>query len=640
MSEENNSNQNNDVNTNANVKANTEAKDLKTLEDSRGKGSVKDFLVKWWLKRTTPPPQALTVEEIERLEQPTKLKKGLGIFFFVCGIALLITSLSLFIKRATVPGFVVSFAFKKDTLSINLSFIFSILVSYIGFWLVSRYSVNRNMLRQNTTYLPYISYRREQTDKESGTSVLKLRSFASSRFMASFLLVIMSLGMALQFGFAVTQENHVGSWFTLGGPSLFYPTAALPLLISVGLFLYVILSTSNMTFSRTANFFIVEEYRFMAPWKTEIPKDKVKAIRLTNANTGPKFLWVFVLGPLAYFLYVDGFYLITNPLNQDLTYMNASAYIIAGTVILIAMVLLTVKTQLYLEIVTDENYYELQFSPPAATPSVRRAIEELFEIPVMSNKSKETRTLQRDPDIEDNVETRFNNTNFKDFFQIAFGFILVLIGIVSQVNEIYLGQNLCLFLYLFGYLFIVRGYKTDFSCPLRPLQVVHIPTKNELYLRKEWAWFNESYRFMDISKDNYWLDNSIRKLDFWDVLAGMLLPLILGISAGITIPYSIPGTASESFPALHIGIGLLVTLAMAYYMVSPCLALKIKNDSLKYEFRLPHINFDEVTKKEYQKNIIERWKHAFTNYKIPTLIRICSVLASFIVGILIGALML
>ena len=27
----------------------------------------------------------------------------------------------------------------------------------------------------------------------------------------------------------------------------------------------------------------------MAPWKTEIPKDKVKAIRLTNAYTGPGF---------------------------------------------------------------------------------------------------------------------------------------------------------------------------------------------------------------------------------------------------------------------------------------------------------------------------------------------------------------
>ena len=190
MSEEKNSNQNNDVNTNANVKANTEANDLKTLEDSRGKGSVKDFLVKWWLKRTTPPPQALTAEEIERLEQPTKLKKGLGIFFLVCGIALLITSLSLFITRATVPGFVVSFAFKKDTLSINLSFIFSIL--YTRLWLVSRYSVNRNML-DNTTYLPYISTG-EQTDKDSDTCA-KLRKLCL-RFMASFLLVIMPLGMA------------------------------------------------------------------------------------------------------------------------------------------------------------------------------------------------------------------------------------------------------------------------------------------------------------------------------------------------------------------------------------------------------------------------------------------------------------
>jgi hypothetical protein len=560
------------------------------------KFSNRTFLMRKILERTRYTPKILTDEELVTLKQPMKKKQFLGLGFVFSGIVLLVTALSIFLTGFQVQGFSFTILYQDEPKVVNISFVFSILLSYIGLWLISRYHVNKNRLRENTTYIPHFSKRREplmrktvQPDGSHELDLIKIRSFASSRLLAAVLLFVMITYNAIKFGVDLTGENQLGNWFVLGGPTLFYPTSFVAVFIAAGLLAYTLLSASVITFSKTPHFYQIEEYRFLAPWMTEIPREDVKAIRFTNAHTGAKFLWVPVFGFHITLLYVDGIHLLVNPLNYGNAFLAAGTYIGSATIQLIVLLLLLLKTHTLLEIVTDEKLYELQFSPPSMMPIVRSAIEELFGVPALTAHSKPYQLAHIDPNPEDNSLSSMKSYFIKDWFQVLFGLGLILLGIISQVHTFYAGQWMRIVFYFFGFIFLLRGIKNDFSSPRSKIGIFHHQAKNELYLRREWAWWNESFRFNRIRKEEIALKIGIKKLDFYDFLAALGFPVVLGLDIGATLEYFVPGTPSQYFPLLHILFGGIILFALIYFLILPRPALFIDSGSIHYHYALPGI---------------------------------------------------
>ncbi len=606
------------------------------------KYAKRSFIMRKLLSRTRQRPRVLSEEELKQLKEPATIKQILAILLAILGLSTIIWALWLFLSGTVIDWLIITYVYQEEDVVVNISPLFSIFLTYVGLWLVSRYSVNRNLLRENTTYIPHLSLRREPIVKGEGSTLIKIRSFASSRMFSAIILLIMVFAMALKFGVKLTEENHLGSWFVLGGPTLFFPTSFFPAIISIGLVGYVFLSSSVITFSRTEHFYCIEEYRVMAPWKTEIPIQDVKAIRVTNANTGPKFLWVVIFVPQIYYLYTDAFHLLLNPLNFGNAFMNGTVYLISGTVQLIVLLILLLKTQTMLEIATDEKYYELQFAPPAMMPIIRNAIEELFGIPALTEHTKKYQLTNLEPNQDENDEDRLNKLIIQDWTQLVFGFALFMTAFLSQISSVYLGEFSRLIFYMFGIIYMVRGYKSDFSSPRSKMVIFHNKNKNELYIRREWAWLNEVFKFTNISKEHYSMQFWIRKLDFWDVLASILIPFALGFSSGLTVPYAIPGTPSSLFPLLHFGISLIIILFQMYVLISPAFTLKLNTPSIKYQVRLPGVKssrMDHTTKNVFQRTI-ELIRQAFSTQKREFLLRIIMIGAIFLGSAIWGMLSL
>jgi hypothetical protein len=552
------------------------------------------FLLQKILDRTRQRPQNLSEEGVDALKRSKPVKLGLRWLFFLMGIYIVYQSYLFLIEETSIDGLYATIKYERVNREADLSFLVGMLIMCIGAWLISRISLNTNYLRQNTTYLPHLSLRREPLLHQSGDDgkleerdFFKVRSFASSRLIAAMLMIMMSIVNLIVFGVELTGENHVGNWLVLGGPSLFYPLSVLPLFFAVGLLLYSMFSSAIITFSKSKNFFFIEEHRFMAPWLTEIPRKDVRAIRLSNGHTGAKYLWIFVFGLHMIWLYVDGFHFLLNPFAYGAGIQAGIYYITTATVQLIVLLILTLRTQLFLEIITEDKRYELQIALPSSMPNVRGAIEEILEIPALNHHNKRFQKYRVDLDAEIHHDGKLKRRFVKDWRNIFAGFAFFLIALFSQIYLIYAGDPLRLVLYMFGFMLILKGFKEDFSSPrLKFGAVFDEPTKS-LYFRKEWAWFNTVYKFLNCEPANVKYESRVQKLGFFETMMGLIIPFILGMDIAaifIFVPY-MPQFAKMRL--IHVA-GLILIMGLLFLVIiRPSNTLRVQTSYIDFEFPIP-----------------------------------------------------
>ena len=106
------------------------------------------------------------------------------------------------------------------------------------------------------------------------------------------------------------------------------------------------------------------------------------------ADTGPKYVWVFLLGPQIVWLLTDGFHYLTNPFTFGYGFQTGWAYVITAFVQIAILIILLLKTQTFLELVSDTKRYELQMALPFRKPKIRGAIEEVFDLPAVTQEQK------------------------------------------------------------------------------------------------------------------------------------------------------------------------------------------------------------------------------------------------------------
>ncbi|MHA1510382.1 MAG: hypothetical protein ACTSRX_01530, partial [Promethearchaeota archaeon] len=308
----------------------------------------------------------LSKEEIDLLKQHSPNKIKLRWISFGLGIILFIISILFFVFEWTFDLFEIEMTYDDEVRPLNLSVFFGVFLLTLSLMLISQVLMNTNNYDENSFYIPkWISkrepllYKSKEKRLVNEVDFIKFRSFASSRFIAAILMIGMAGINISIFGTEIDTENHIGSWFFLGGPSMFYPMSAFMLLVGVGLLIYSLLSTSNISFSKSENFYFVEENRFPMPLMTEIPRDEVISARLTNAKTGPRYFWIIVMSLNLILCFTDGFHYLLNPFAFGAGYLVGALYITTGFIHLIALCILVLKHQTLLEIVTKEKRYEI-----------------------------------------------------------------------------------------------------------------------------------------------------------------------------------------------------------------------------------------------------------------------------------------
>ena len=98
-------------------------------------------------------PQILTDDELKALNQPIKQKLAFRWVVLALGCGLILTAIVAYFQEWSISWFILG--------GINFSLAFPILVSMLGFWVISRVAMNINGFRENSIFLPHLSSRKE-----------------------------------------------------------------------------------------------------------------------------------------------------------------------------------------------------------------------------------------------------------------------------------------------------------------------------------------------------------------------------------------------------------------------------------------------------------------------------------------------
>ena len=538
----------------------------------------------------------LSKEELDMLNQQSPKKSVLRWILFALGIVMFIISILFFVLEGTVDSFVIEMTYDDEVRPLNLSVFFGAILITLSMMLISQVLMNTNNYNENSFHIPKWGSKRESLlykskDKRlvNEVDLIKFRSFAKSRFIAAILMIGMAVINISVFGTDIDTENHIGSWFFLGGPSMFYPMSAFMLLVGVGLLIYSLFSTVNIVFSKSENFYFVEEYRFPMPWMTEIPRDEVISARLTNAKTGAKYFWIILMAFNLILCFTDGFHFLLNPYAFGAGFLVGKFYVLTGFVHLIALCILLLKHQTLLEIVTKEKRYEINFNLPAVkSPDLVEAIKNCFDL-----------------NISGEIDSNLVQTKVKDWRNLIIGLTFLITGIVSVVTFRFAGDPLRIVLYIFGFMLIVKGFKEDFSASKNGFKILKTNENQELIVQKNWLWFKSLYKF---NKSDYKYEFRLSKLNFFDILMMIFVPLVVGLDISGAL-YFIPEATPDLIwmKILHIfGDSILLILTLNV-IIRPVNVLYIKNEFLNYEYPIPGILSTEQSELLKEKNFASRF---------------------------------
>jgi len=194
----------------------------------------------------------------DMVSEISKSRVLLRILLLILGLGFSAIGALIYIYHWNIEGFFVNLEYEDKELAITLTPLLGLLALVVGMYFIARFiKFNATKTKENALYIPKLHSGHET---EHINHMVKHTSLSHSRFFAALLMTIMIVINFLKFDFFLSGENHLGCWFSLGGPSLFIPTSAIPTLFAAGLFLYVIFSTAIMRFSASDNFVHIEEY--------------------------------------------------------------------------------------------------------------------------------------------------------------------------------------------------------------------------------------------------------------------------------------------------------------------------------------------------------------------------------------------
>ncbi|MHA2288986.1 MAG: hypothetical protein ACXABG_09375, partial [Promethearchaeota archaeon] len=446
----------------------------------------------------------LSEEEIENLKLTHPKKRILRYIFLIIG---------LFIIFLGCLFAFIGFDFEITLNGFNLSLIIDIIVIIFGCILTSKFFIAPYYLRENSLTIKRMRDLREPVD-----NYIKFNSFALTRLVTAFLLIINGVISYIIFGDDVGHEIKLGSAVFLGGPSWFYVTGLPMLITGVSLLIYFMLSPFRGIFSKSKNFFFFYEIRPGFAWLTEIPKKDIEVLRYQNNHTGPKLTWIILFIPFIVLQLMTAIPLFAAE-RASPDFVLSWTFLVLSVLDIIVLVVLVFFQQNYFEIATEEKLYEMWLSP------IKFRRKSRF-------KENFSEYLECSPESRDSEES-MNNILFSDvktthfqLFKLFFGVFLIIIAIIMLTQMILFGPLVWWIALMYGSMLLVKSLFYDFS--KKGSDTFQYNENSKLFkFRRIFG-----YKFHYIAANNVEsiaVRKWFRKLDFFDIfgICGLLIFLTI-----------------------------------------------------------------------------------------------------------------
>lgn len=445
---------------------------------------------------------------------------------------------------------------------------------------------------------------------------MEFTSFSWKRLIASIL--FLSVGTLDLFIFQPFYGRHVptGSIMTFQGPSYFVSAGLIPLLLGIGLLIYVILSYFNGEVIQDNGNITIIEKRWFIQDKTELKIKEISLIQLTNNEIGVKYLWLFLIIP---YLIFNFYYMILN-FNQPFitSLFNLTAVITLISIIgsFLGLIILFVFPQWYLEIYTYEGKYELWFEP------FRDGRKKINEIVFSLNNSK-NRQVPVDEILITNSMNRINL--LIAIFFLSYG----IFSITTFMTIIAVHQTLIShFLVIMGFYLLSREIRKT------PLSEV-----NDINEREQYNIKSSYYQTFLLFKSDY-AHQVRRTLEgfevFWFICSSIIYIFIpFKIIQNFFLINPVNHNAFIGNFALDLIFGILVLFFLTIFLFKS--SKKLILNGISYDVEIPITKQGQIAPISTNNNIksLTNEKTSLAQFKKQYKRRICFIVSCLIISILL-----
>ncbi|MHA1746391.1 MAG: hypothetical protein ACTSWW_10355 [Promethearchaeota archaeon] len=475
-------------------------------------------------------------------DNPARQQWVLGI----SGGVLMALSTLLLAFKVNPPWLVRTIETEAGYVDVTFTFVLWLLLFIVGSGLV-----RQSIIPKSTTHPENALSFHPKTGSTASDHSLELRSFPVYHLLAGILLLLLSIVQFLEWGADFSFDNGEGNWVFLGGPSLWYATGFFSIIFALILFGYVVGAKKHIGLQDTGKSYDISETRWLfVNRQTDIPKEDIRAIFISNNKTAVRFLWILPLGLHLYYLEIDAFAYLCNPMAFSRGYITGGYYLLQAVADLVALGLILCAPLTIIEVHTSDKRYVLKcalFTRGKSTPKGKDLITKfgtLFEIP------------------SDQLTHEYHRSGWT--LQLVTGGFFLLVAILSRVFNFYAGELLRLALIFAGFVFIIRSVKAETTH-------YHFGEKNAtdptlidgLTSGRRGRYHTLSY-FLPHSANTTHDDTGYRSRDLIDYLIAGLLPILMiweVISVIIYVPPSFSGYTGMIFIQILLSgviFGLLV----------------------------------------------------------------------------------
>ncbi|MCP4762792.1 MAG: hypothetical protein GY870_13520 [archaeon] len=451
----------------------------------------------------------------------------------------------------------------------------------------------------------------QESVKAQGNKV-DISSYARTQLLVVSILLVTAIIQFLEFGGNFENENAEGCFLFLGGPSLFYPTSLLTILFIIPIIFYIITSIKKITMCETEHFYAIREKRVLVDFITEIPKERIIGIFLTNTKTGTRFLWIIPFGIHMWYLGQDGLFYISNQFAFFRGYRTGFYYIFQAIIDVIVLSIIIFKQRTHLEIHTDQKQYEMRFS----TPFSRRKTELIYQkICILFKMSQENKKCR---------EKTFNNmySEILNHPRLISGVIFTIIAILSRLFQVFASEPLRFVLFIGGIILIVKGIKEELPISLIDNFNILDNSIENIFEYKKFGFLYNISNFSDPTNRKIKNSNTLQPTDLFDNLILILAPLFITMTISTDL-LLIPITLNSGFFIIIsiqiIGSFIILSLIVWIYL-KPQKILIVEHLFRKYNIHLKQSKRDGMKLSKYG--------------KMQLIIRLSILLFSGILGIL------
>ena len=162
-----------------------------------------------------------------------------------------------------------------------------------------------------------------------------------------------------------------GTWFVLGGFTLFIPTSGVHLLFGIGLVVGLIFSVKQTHIHSTAEKLSINDQKVLGKKdRVEITRSEIESITIESHSVGKRIWWLLPIGLHIAYMLTDGLHLLTNPHNFGYGLVNGWLYVVTGIIDVGLLGLIFLSKDILIKIETVSHLYLIDLTPITKYPAV------------------------------------------------------------------------------------------------------------------------------------------------------------------------------------------------------------------------------------------------------------------------------